>query len=91
MNEARENTMQAIAEYLETLYFEGCPEEWADRPSMHDTRPKGARQYQPQFNRNGLQNIDIPVAGNDSKPTKPTFLTAIKSAFTAIFRRNATI
>lgn len=36
MNEARENTMQAIAEYLEMMYFDECPEEWADRPAMHE-------------------------------------------------------
>ena len=36
MNEARENIMQAIAEYLEMLYFDECPEEWEDRPAMHD-------------------------------------------------------
>ncbi len=36
MNEARENTMQAIAEYLEMMYFDECPEEWEDRPAMHE-------------------------------------------------------
>ena len=102
MAEARENIMQAIAEYLEMLYFDECPEEWGDRPSMHEVEaePETAEAV-------SILKTAEPVAHPDcvgmhgtffdyspepkSKPQKPTFASRIKSAFAAIFRRNATV
>lgn len=95
MNEARENIMQAIAEYLEMMYFDECPEEWADRPAMHDdeTQIKQALDILKEVRTiAGMNCIDY-SAEPENKPEaiKPTFTSRIMSAFTAIFRRNATI
>lgn len=100
MTTARQNIIDAIAEYLETLYFDECPEEWADRPSMHEVEKQLAQGL------DFLQEVE-PIAHPDCvgncrnffdysperhpEPIKPTPSSRIKSAFTAIFRRNATI
>lgn len=81
--------LESLYDWAEEIYFE-CPEVWEDRPSMHETENQIA------------QAIDLlkevkPVAGmscidysTEPEPIKPTFASRIKSAFTAIFRRNAT-
>ena len=91
--------LESLYDWAEEIYFE-CPEEWADRPSMHETENQIAQAI------DLLQEVK-PIASPDCsttqstffdysperhpEPIKPTFLTAIKSTLSAIFRRKATI
>ena len=92
--------LESLYDWAEEIYFE-CPEERGDRPSMHETENQIAEAIDLLQDVKPIAHPDSLGAGgtffdyspepeNKPEPIKPTFTSRIKSAFTAIFRRNAT-